>query len=56
MNRRQPNAINTLALGIMFAAMAVILPLAERSRYVMVGVGLGLIVFALVRMIQQRRR
>ena len=56
MKRRQPNALNILALGIIINAIAVILPLAQRPRYVMVGVGLGLIVFALFRMIQQRRR
>ena len=56
MKRRQPNVVNILALGIMFSAIAVILPLAQRPRYVLVGAGLGLIVFALFRMLQERRR
>ncbi len=54
MRRRQPNAIIILALGIVLSAMAVVIPMAARPRAVLVGVGLAVVVFALLRLFQQR--
>ncbi len=59
MRQRQPDARIVLALGFLLSAIVVVLPLASRPRYVLVGAGLDLVAFALLRMIgsdEYRRR
>ncbi len=43
MQRQQPNAVITLAIGLLLAAIAVVLPMSDRPRYVVMVVGIGLI-------------
>ena len=54
MRQRQPDARIVLALGIVLSAMVVVLPIAARPRAMLVGVGLAVVVFALLRLFQQR--
>ena len=54
--QRQPNPIITLAIGSVLTAIAVVLMIAGPPRYLVLFVGIGLIVFGLLRLFQQRQR
>ncbi len=54
MKRRETNAsVLFLALGVIFSAIGILLPLVGWSRYALMLIGGGLILFTLLRMLRQ---
>ncbi len=53
---RQTNPSITLVIGILLVAVGVVFIQAATPRYLVLIVGVGLILFGLLRILQQRRR